>query len=100
MLQSFLVALANPERDGRIIFSVKKLPIPAAALNAPKTDKNPAPNTLVTMRYLLLNPAEVFREVVEEARSIIFAGGTMTPVRALPSLDWRLMTENLQPMSS
>lgn len=32
------------------------------------------------MRYILLNPAERFREVVEQARSVVLAGGTMEPV--------------------
>jgi chromosome transmission fidelity protein 1 len=34
----------------------------------------------VLFKYILLNPAERFREVVEEARCVILAGGTMTPV--------------------
>jgi chromosome transmission fidelity protein 1 len=33
------------------------------------------------MKYLLLNPAEHFREVVDDARSVVLAGGTLAPVR-------------------
>lgn len=36
------------------------------------------------MKYLLLNPMEMFRDVVGEARSVVLAGGTMEPVRFLP----------------
>ncbi|PBK75042.1 DNA repair helicase [Armillaria solidipes] len=34
----------------------------------------------VEIKYQLLNPAPPFMEVVEEARSIILAGGTMSPI--------------------
>ena len=34
----------------------------------------------VEIKYQLLNPAPHFLEVVEEARSVILAGGTMSPV--------------------
>lgn len=34
----------------------------------------------VEIRYQLLNPAPHFREVVDIARSVILAGGTMSPV--------------------
>jgi hypothetical protein len=31
-------------------------------------------------KYLLLNPADVFQEIANEARSVILAGGTMEPM--------------------
>jgi len=34
-----------------------------------------------SLKFLLLNPAVHFNEVIEECKSIIFAGGTMEPVR-------------------
>jgi chromosome transmission fidelity protein 1 len=34
----------------------------------------------VEMKYQLLNPSPNFMEVVEEARSVVLAGGTMSPV--------------------
>ena len=35
----------------------------------------------VEIKYQHLNPATYFREVVEVARSVVLAGGTMSPVR-------------------
>lgn len=34
----------------------------------------------VEIKYQLLNPAPNFIDVVDEARSVILAGGTMSPV--------------------
>jgi chromosome transmission fidelity protein 1 len=34
----------------------------------------------MTIKYLLLNPSNVFTTIIEQARSVIFAGGTMEPV--------------------
>ena len=42
-------------------------------------------NEEVEMTYQLLNPAPHFREVVDVARSVILAGGTMSPVCIGPS---------------
>ena len=36
------------------------------------------------MRYMLLAPAESFRDIAEEAKSVILAGGTMSPVSLSP----------------
>ena len=55
--------------DGRVTFTLVELPGQEAA---------------VELKYQLLNPAPNFVEVVEEARSVVLAGGTMSPVR--PSL--------------
>jgi chromosome transmission fidelity protein 1 len=32
------------------------------------------------MKYILLNPADVFAEITSQARSVILAGGTMSPL--------------------
>lgn len=40
----------------------------------------------VEMKYQLLNPATHFREVVDAARAVVLAGGTMSPVRASVSV--------------
>ncbi|CAK1546270.1 unnamed protein product [Leptosia nina] len=38
------------------------------------------------LKYLLLNPAERFKDVVQQCRSVIVAGGTMEPVGEFKSL--------------
>jgi chromosome transmission fidelity protein 1 len=60
-VEAFLLSLTDARDDGRVVLSVDE-------------------SAGVTMRYILLNPAERFREVVEQARSVVLAGGTMEPV--------------------
>lgn len=66
-VEAFLLSLTDAKDDGRIILTY---------------DKD------VVLKYVLLNPAERFQEVVERARAIILAGGTMEPVslRAMTKL--------------
>ncbi|KZF21810.1 ATP-dependent RNA helicase CHL1 [Xylona heveae TC161] len=59
--QAFLLALTNPSGEGRIFFIRTE-------------DGEPS------FRYMLLDPTHHFREVVEEARAVILAGGTMSPM--------------------
>lgn len=59
-IQSFFFVLTNPAREGRFFFS---------------SDSQGA-----RLKYLLLDPSEHFREIVEDARAVILAGGTMSPM--------------------
>ncbi|KAF2174101.1 hypothetical protein M409DRAFT_62246 [Zasmidium cellare ATCC 36951] len=59
-VQNFLLALMNPSREGRFLWSKE--------------------NGQVVIQYLLLDPSEHFREIVEDARAVILAGGTMSPM--------------------
>jgi chromosome transmission fidelity protein 1 len=59
-LEQLFGTLNNPDEDGRVIIS--------------KADG------ILHIKYLLLNPANAFRNVIEQARSVIFAGGTMEPM--------------------
>ncbi|RKP12669.1 helicase C-terminal domain-containing protein, partial [Piptocephalis cylindrospora] len=61
--QGFLFSLADSDADGRVILVEKE--------------------DDVGMQYILLNPAERFRSIVHEARSVILAGGTMGSVELL-----------------
>lgn len=61
-IQSFLLPLTNPASEGRFFFE-----------KATDSDE-------VSLRYMLLDPTEQFREVVEEARAVVLAGGTMSPM--------------------
>lgn len=59
---TFLESLVNKNEDGRILL-------------AKNSDLNKS-----YIKYILLNPANHFSDVVQQARSIIVAGGTMEPV--------------------
>ena len=59
-VQSFLLPLMNPSAEGRLFFEKS--------------------GTDIQLKYLLLDPTNHFRETVEEARAVILAGGTMSPV--------------------
>lgn len=61
-VQSFFGALSNPSSEGRFFYE--------------RTD-----SADLVLKYMLLDPAAHFREAVEDARSVILAGGTMSPVR-------------------
>ncbi|EIW70152.1 hypothetical protein TREMEDRAFT_29466 [Tremella mesenterica DSM 1558] len=60
LVESFLLSLTDAKDDGRVILSDE--------------------GGKLELRYILLNPAERFREVVEQARSVVLAGGTMEPI--------------------
>lgn len=64
-VQGFLGTLMNPAAEGRFFFE--------------RDESNS-----VALRYMLLDPTYHFKEVVEEARAVILAGGTMSPV-SLPA---------------
>ncbi|TPX61643.1 hypothetical protein PhCBS80983_g00940 [Powellomyces hirtus] len=65
-VEGFLTSLTNADLEGRIVVS--------------KSVEDP---TTSSLKYLLLNPASAFRQVVEEARAVVLAGGTMEPIRDL-----------------
>ncbi|CAI6335065.1 unnamed protein product [Periconia digitata] len=60
-VQSFLLSLMNPSDEGRFFYS--------------KDDSGS-----IALRYLLLDPTFHFKEIVEDARAVILAGGTMSPM--------------------
>ncbi|GAB1601699.1 ATP-dependent DNA helicase DDX11-like isoform X1 [Argonauta hians] len=61
-IESFLAALTNTDKDGRIVLNRKKL------------------LSVSSIKFLLLNPAVEFKCIVDEARAVVIAGGTMQPV--------------------
>ncbi|OAL38669.1 hypothetical protein AYO20_01875 [Fonsecaea nubica] len=58
--QNFLIVLMNPDDEGRFFIS--------------RHDDE------VVVRYTLLDPREHFRQIVQDARAVILAGGTMSPM--------------------
>ncbi|KAK8178297.1 helicase C-terminal domain-containing protein [Phyllosticta citribraziliensis] len=61
-VQSFFAALLNPSAEGRFFYA--------------KNDDSLG----ACLKYMLLDPTHHFREIVEEARAVILAGGTMSPM--------------------
>jgi chromosome transmission fidelity protein 1 len=62
-VQGFLLSLMNPSMEGRFFFSRDE-------------------QGTVELKYLLLDPTFHFKDIVEEARAVVLAGGTMSPVTA------------------
>ncbi|KAK6495196.1 ATP-dependent DNA helicase chl1 [Arthrobotrys musiformis] len=65
---AFLVALANPEQEGKVFYG----PIDSAGSKDPRAT--------VGLRYMLLDPTHHFKDLVEDARAVVLAGGTMEPM--------------------
>ncbi|KAF1937512.1 DNA repair helicase [Clathrospora elynae] len=59
-VQAFLLSLMNPSTEGRFFYS--------------KDEGS------TTLKYMLLDPTFHFKDIVEEARAVILAGGTMSPM--------------------
>lgn len=60
-VQSFLLSLMNPSAEGRFFYSKEG-------------------NGEITLQYMLLDPTYHFRDIVEDARAVVLAGRTMSPV--------------------
>lgn len=58
--QNFLLVLMNPDDEGRFFLT--------------RQDKD------IMVRYTLLDPREHFRQIVQDSRAVILAGGTMSPM--------------------
>ncbi|EJU03231.1 hypothetical protein DACRYDRAFT_106396 [Dacryopinax primogenitus] len=63
-VQAFLLVLMNSDEDGRVHLSKSVID----------------GKVVVTLCYQLLNPSPSFQEVVDEARAVVLAGGTMEPI--------------------
>ena len=62
LIEGFLEALTNANKDGRIVINKQELLSHAS------------------LKFLLLNPVVHFSEIVSDARAVIVAGGTMQPL--------------------
>ncbi|KAI9676879.1 MAG: ATP-dependent DNA helicase chl1 [Caeruleum heppii] len=60
-IQGFLLALTHPSAEGKIFFTKDEM-------------------EGISLKYMLLDPTHHFREIVEDARAVILAGGTMSPM--------------------
>jgi chromosome transmission fidelity protein 1 len=73
-IQNFLTTLMNPSKEGRFFWSKE------VASNNTSTTSTKDNTPTLTLRYLLLDPSQHFREIVDSARAVILAGGTMSPL--------------------
>ncbi|CAO3622306.1 unnamed protein product [Cunninghamella blakesleeana] len=64
-LEAFMMCLTHPNSDGRIVITY---------------GSKGSNDFIPQIKYMLLNPAEVFKPIIDEAKSIILAGGTMEPI--------------------
>ncbi|KAL3426121.1 DNA repair helicase [Phlyctema vagabunda] len=62
-ISSLLSALTHPTSEGRLFFS-----------------KSTAEPEDISLKFQLLDPSTSFQEIVSEARAVILAGGTMSPM--------------------
>ncbi|KAJ4346932.1 ATP-dependent DNA helicase chl1 [Didymosphaeria variabile] len=60
-VQALLLALMNPSEEGRFFYSSEEA-------------------SSVMLKYMLLDPTFHFKDVVEDARAVVLAGGTMSPM--------------------
>ncbi|KAG0091144.1 DEAD H (Asp-Glu-Ala-Asp His) box helicase 11 [Podila epicladia] len=87
-VDSFLMSLLNPDNDGRVVVAMEETTLDNGGDDdVPLPHDKPSISVLrrPVLKFMLLNPAQVFRPLVEEARSVVLAGGTMEPVSDLLS---------------
>ncbi|KAG0676327.1 hypothetical protein C6P42_001305 [Pichia californica] len=60
-VKSFLYSLSNPLKSGQFFWDKK-------------------PDGDILLKYLLLDPSEDFKDIIDESKCVILAGGTMEPI--------------------
>ncbi|KAF8939783.1 DEAD H (Asp-Glu-Ala-Asp His) box helicase 11 [Dissophora ornata] len=91
-VDAFLMSLLNADNDGRVIITMEEENSgagdeadDAVQSGSSATEPTPGRSRRPVLKFMLLNPANVFKPLVDEARSVILAGGTMEPVSDLLS---------------
>ncbi|KAG0059629.1 DEAD H (Asp-Glu-Ala-Asp His) box helicase 11 [Linnemannia elongata] len=96
VVDAFLMSLLNADNDGRVIVTMEDEGVEGGSSHDDGRDDDGSSGqtgSLVgrektqvpALKFMLLNPANVFKPLVEEARSVVLAGGTMEPVSDLLS---------------
>lgn len=73
-LARLLHSLARSDGDGRVLLRVQPLGVGAAAAEADGLARS------VSIKYQLLDAGKAFAPTVQAARSVVLAGGTMSPI--------------------
>jgi chromosome transmission fidelity protein 1 len=73
IVESFFRCLTSTQKEGRIIIEIPKPISPDEDISRLST------NTVPSFRYLLLDPSNEFKNVLEEAHAVVLAGGTLRP---------------------
>ncbi|KAG0052493.1 DEAD H (Asp-Glu-Ala-Asp His) box helicase 11 [Gryganskiella cystojenkinii] len=91
VVDAFLMSLLNADNDGRVIITMEEEQVTQGESENEGTTSTAesGADTLgarkPVLKFMLLNPANVFKPLVDEARSVVLAGGTMEPVSDLLS---------------
>ncbi|KAG0370665.1 helicase C-terminal domain-containing protein [Gamsiella multidivaricata] len=93
VVDAFLMSLLNADNDGRVIVTMEEEgsnnndedESDSVQLGPTVVKPTFARSRKPTLKFMLLNPANVFKPLVDEARSVVLAGGTMEPVSDLLS---------------
>ncbi|KAF9911357.1 ATP-dependent DNA helicase chl1 [Linnemannia zychae] len=105
-VDAFLMSLLNADNDGRVIVAMEDESVEDGDLE----DRNDGgqirslagreKTQVPVLKFMLLNPANVFKPLVEEARSVVLAGGTMEPVSDLLSHLFPYLKDPTSPTST
>ena len=92
-IEAFILSLGHRSEDGRVLLSMSPKPQPQPESRPTVTSSKVKPKVpekdqtsltpqqpVVTLKYQLLNPANAFKDLTDEARAVVLAGGTMEPV--------------------
>ncbi|PBP26056.1 putative ATP-dependent RNA helicase chl1 [Diplocarpon rosae] len=64
-ISSLLSALTHPSKEGRLFYTLSS---------------SPSSPDLISLKFLLLDPSIHFQSIVSQARAVLLAGGTMSPM--------------------
>jgi len=74
VVESFLKCLTSTQKEGRVVIET-----PDGADPNTDVDSRASAHTIPCFRYLLLDPSNEFKNVIDEAHAVVLAGGTLRP---------------------
>ena len=73
IVETFLKCLTSTQKEGRVIIETPNID------SSVYDDSRTSMNTVPCFRYLLLDPSNEFKHVLDEAHAVVLAGGTLRP---------------------